>query len=740
MLINYIKKKGVPSVSPPAKKEIKKSHGNRLPGRGNFNIVEKKGLPLVEVDARGDVSSLRIFFDYDDKRIAGDNPEELIYSGTKETGRRANSALKRDMVFERETITQLSELFARDICDSQSGRRINFILNLDLRNLLKRYGDELKKSGISVKIKGSSIKIEHFGGSLSISSARRENWFDITVRCDAGQGRVLDISDDGRLLDRGLVNTPGGLVLLDEEDAVLMRHLAASGMEGGSLTASRYDLNLLNDLEHQGAGIKGFGDFLRISEKLNLPGEFDSPPSSLFNGTLRGYQQEGYRWLNFLRENELSGCLADDMGLGKTVQVIALLAELKKRKLPGPCLIVLPVVTLSNWERELEKFAPSLKVIRHGGKGRDFKPADCSDVDVVLVSYQKLRNDILIFGAVKFFYIILDEAQNIKNPLSKTFRALKRLRSVHRLALTGTPVENSLSDLWAVMDFLNPGLLGDLSKFKDRFNPDYSESVKKLSLMVSPFILRRKKEDVLPELPPLEESVLYVEMGQKQRDVYDSYLQRVRESLETAMKEKGNGRASMDVLSALLRLRQICLFPELADEKFSGSGSCKLKTLNLMLDQILPEGHRVLIFSQFVQSLNLIKLSLEERKINYAYINGSTKDRGAEIDRFQNQKDVKVFLLSLKAGGVGVNLTGADYVFLFDPWWNPAVESQAIDRSHRMGQEEKVVAYRMIVRDSVEEKVVKLQNRKRHMAEYILSSSSSVLKSLSDDEVMELFR
>ncbi|HAH53794.1 MAG TPA: DNA helicase [Flavobacterium sp.] len=442
---------------------------------------------------------------------------------------------------------------------------------------------------------------------------------------------------------------------------------------------------------------------------------------------LRDYQHHGLNWLAFLDKNQLGGCLADDMGLGKTLQAIAFLQYLKlKDKKCLPSLIIAPTSLIFNWKNEIAKFCPTLKMLAFVGSNRIENKDDFSKYDLIISTYGSLLNDVEFMKDFKFNYIILDESQAIKNPNSKRYKAVRLLNSYNRLVLTGTPIENNTFDLYAQMNFINPGLLGNMTHFKSEFSDAIDkeknhEASHLLSKMIAPFLLRRTKEQVAKELPEKTESIIYCEMGIEQRKVYDSFKNKYRDYLINKIDENGVENAQMYILEGLTKLRQICNSPALiSDEEDYGNQSIKL---DLLIENIKEKtgNHKILVFSQFVKMLQLIKIRLDEDQIYYEYLDGQTTNREEKVNNFQNNSDVRVFLISLKAGGTGLNLTEADYVFLVDPWWNPAVENQAIDRCYRIGQKQKVMAYRMICKDTIEEKIALLQGKKKAVATSIIA-------------------
>lgn len=498
--------------------------------------------------------------------------------------------------------------------------------------------------------------------------------------------------------------------------------------------------------------------FARVREQLRRfdgVNAVDAPPQ--FTGELRPYQREGLGWLRFLREFRFGGCLADDMGLGKTVQVLAKLEARRQEKideanrdkhekvqkpLPRPSLVVVPRSLVFNWKQEAARFTPELRVLDHTGAerlGRNGQSLDhFEDYDVVLTTYGTLRRDAAKLKDVQFDYAILDEAQAVKNPATASAKAARLLRARHRLVLTGTPVENHLGDLWSLFEFLNPGMLGSVSVFKEigaGAKQVSAETRELLGRALRPFILRRTKEQVARDLPKKTEQTLYCELKTPQRKLYDELRDHYRRTLLANVARQGINRSKIQVLEALLRLRQAACHPGLIDPARRDDASAKLDALLPQLEEVVDEGHKALVFSQFTSLLSIVRQRLDARTMCYEYLDGQTHDRAARVERFQNDKDCPLFLISLKAGGLGLNLTAAEYVFLLDPWWNPAVEAQAIDRAHRIGQERQVFAYRLIAKDTVEEKVLDLQRTKRDLADAIVNADNSLIRDLGREDL-----
>lgn len=457
---------------------------------------------------------------------------------------------------------------------------------------------------------------------------------------------------------------------------------------------------------------------------------------------LRDYQKEGLNWLNFLDEFGFGGCLADDMGLGKTVQVIAYFLAQHEKGNTETNLVVVPTSLLFNWQRELDKFAPHLRYFVLYGLNRKTEQLVINDYHVILATYGTLLSDISILKKQAFNIIVLDESQAIKNPESKRYKSVRLLHGRQRLVLTGTPVENNTFDLYAQLSFALPGLLGNAKHFADSYSTPIdkfqdSDRAQELQRKIHPFILRRTKTQVAKELPDKTEMVVYCEMGTEQKRVYDLYKTEFQKYL-SGLEDSELHSSTMHILQGLTKLRQICNSPALlADDEYYGDRSAKLDEL---MEQIgkLKDRHKILVFSQFTGMLDLVKECLEAENVAYAYLTGKTKNREEQVTLFQEDENVRVFLISLKAGGTGLNLTQAEYVFLIDPWWNPAVENQAIDRAYRIGQQNKVVAVRFITPDSIEEKIMLLQQRKRQLAEDLIRTDGSILKQLRKEDLMGL--
>lgn len=484
--------------------------------------------------------------------------------------------------------------------------------------------------------------------------------------------------------------------------------------------------------------------FDKLLEDIRTPEDFDAKIPILEKGQFRSYQKTGFKWLKSLSKYSFGGILADDMGLGKTMQTLSYIqSELSERK--QLTLIVAPTSLTYNWLNEVNKFFPSLKgVVVDGLKNRRVKLLnDISGYDLIITSYALVRNDLDMYKDLPIDICIIDEAQHIKNPYSKTAKALKALTCKRKFALTGTPIENTVMELWSIFDFVMPGYLGSMTQFKERYEkPIKDGEIEKNNLLkatIDPFILRRLKSDVLKELPDKIENKIVVELHEDQKKVYLVYLNQIREELMDLYKEEGYKKSQMKTLAALMRLRQICLDPGLFMEDYHGE-STKINLLKELIEELMDGNHKVLIFSQFTKMLAKIKTVLDDMGYSYFSLDGSTpsKERYGLVDRF-NSGEKPIFLISLKAGGTGLNLTGADTVIHFDPWWNPAVENQATDRAHRIGQKKTVHVIKMVTKGTIEEKIYALQEKKKALIESVIKPGETMLYHLKENEIRELF-
>ena len=571
------------------------------------------------------------------------------------------------------------------------------------------------------------------------------DWFELDGSAVFGDAKI-SLPELLRAIKQGesMVKLDDGtLGIVPEEWMKKYALLAGLGtLEEKHLRFTRPQAGLLDALLAGEPAVAVDAIFARVRRELvDFAGIEAAEPTPHFAGELRGYQRDGLAWLFFLQRFGFGGCLADDMGLGKTIQVLALLEARRERRssggenVTGPSLVVVPRSLVFHWKKEAERFAPDLKILDHSGAARRKSGEHFAEYDLIITTYGTLARDALHFKEQRFDYCILDEAQAVKNAGTLAAKAVRLLRADHRLAMSGTPVENHLGELWSLFEFLNPGMLGSASVFTNAGrNPDENTRVI-LRKALRPFILRRTKSQVATELPEKTEQTIYCDLEAKDKKLYNELRDYYRARLLKNGAANGAGQFKIQVLEALLRLRQAACHPGLIDKKKSAESSAKLDTLLAQLDQVLEENHKVLVFSQFTSLLAIVRGRLDAAKIPYVYLDGRTRDRQAPVEQFQNDPSVKLFLISLKAGGLGLNLHAAEYVYLLDPWWNPAVEAQAIDRAHRIGQTRQVFAYRLIARDTVEEKVLALQQSKRDLADAIISADSSVMRNLTREDL-----
>ncbi|MDO7847890.1 SNF2-related protein [Hymenobacter sp. M29] len=604
----------------------------------------------------------------------------------------------------------------------------------------------LAELGYTIEAADSATK-SYFIGPTSVHVGIQEagDWFDVRGTVRFGDIEVPFIRLRGHILQRRReFKLPNGqIAIIPEEWFTDYLELFAFGEETEEgLNLRRHHLALVADLQSNELATVRMG---RKLEKLRDFAEVEDHPLPLgFLGELRPYQKAGYNWLRFVQDFHFGGCLADDMGLGKTIQTLAMLQHRHEsgENQGAASLLVLPTSLVFNWLAEAEKFTPDLRILAYTGTYRDKNPDRFADYDVVLTSYGIVRLDTELLASYKFDYVILDESQAIKNPSSTTSQAVRQLRSKHRLILTGTPVENSTMDLWSQMSFINPGLLGTQAFFRKEFLKPIEKHqdegrTRRLHALIKPFILRRHKAQVAKELPEKTEQLSYCPMTEEQAHAYEETKSFYRNKILQNLDEHGPASTQFLLLQGLTRLRQIANHPRLADENYIGE-SGKLREVLRMIRNVVAEGHKVLVFSQFVQHLALVRAALDERQLEYAYLDGATRDRPAEVARFQNDEELKIFLISLKAGGVGLNLTAADYVFILDPWWNPAVEAQAVDRAHRIGQLRPVFTYKFISQGTVEEKILALQRRKLALVSELIATDEAVIKHLTRADIEEL--
>jgi SNF2 family DNA or RNA helicase len=650
--------------------------------------------------------------------------------------------VKRDLKYEKAQVNLLKELGL----DVRQGR--HSVEKAQAFSWLQSNAQILQENDFEVKqLENDLSQKQYFLGysAIEVHIEEKNDWFDIKAKVRFGEFEIPFL----RLRELILANKreftlPNGqIAVIPEEWFTRYSELFSyvDELDDEISILKKHHLVLVQDLTDEGLA------FSVISRKLERLRDFDKikeyeTPKGL-QASLRPYQKSGYDWLRFLADYKLGGCLADDMGLGKTIQTLAFLQSQKELGLTeNPTLLIMPTSLIYNWLKEIEKFTPNLKAFIYTGTNREKNTEQFDDYDLILTSYGILRIDIDIIKDYRFHYVILDESQSIKNPSSHISKAVMQLNSANRLILTGTPLENSTMDLWTQMTFINPGLLGTQSYFKNEYQIPIEKhqderQTKRLYSLIKPFMLRRHKSQVATELPPKVESIHYCDMTEEQEKCYEEAKSYYRNIILQQIEEKGFGKSQMAVLQGLTKLRQLANHPLMVDEAYEGDSGKNEEVLQ-KLETVIEEGHKVLVFSQFVKHLNIFRQYLDENKIKYCYLDGSTTNRQEQVDIFQNDESIKIFLISLKAGGLGLNLTAAEYVFLLDPWWNPAIEAQAIDRAHRIGQQNTVFTYKFITRNSVEEKILTLQRNKRKLFDNLITTEENFVKSLSKDDILSL--
>ncbi|QRR03481.1 DEAD/DEAH box helicase [Dyadobacter sandarakinus] len=611
---------------------------------------------------------------------------------------------------------------------------------------LQSNANTLAQNGIFVRQNTSDSKRYFLGySSLDISIQEGRDWFDINAKVRFGEFEIPFIQLKNYILGRKkeFLLPNGEIAVIPDwwftKYSEFFSFTEQSG-EADQLRLNMHHLALVQELKEENLATA------IISRKLENLRDFNhiepSNPPLGFQGALRPYQKAGYDWMQFLKHYRFGGCLADDMGLGKTVQTLALLQSQKEAGTLEPSLLIMPTSLLYNWQLEAKRFTPELKLLIYTGTNREKDTALFNDYDLILTSYGIVRLDIDLLRTYRFNYVILDESQAIKNPASIITKAVKNLNSAFRLILTGTPVENSTLDLWSQMSFINPGLLGSQSFFRDEFQVPIEkrndeEKTKKLYNLIKPFILRRLKSQVATDLPEKVESVQYCDMSEEQEKAYEEAKAYYRNMILQSIDSEGISKSQLVVLQGLTRLRQLANHPVMVDSGYA-FGSGKFEDVIHKMQTAIGENHKILIFSQYIRHLDLFRAYLDEKGISYAYLDGSTRDRQEQVEHFQQNPKIKLFLISLKAGGLGLNLTAADYVFILDPWWNPAIEAQAVDRAHRIGQDRTVFTYKFITKNTVEEKILALQHTKKQLANELISNEEGFIKSLTRDDVLNL--
>ncbi|WPU98471.1 DEAD/DEAH box helicase [Mucilaginibacter sp. cycad4] len=611
---------------------------------------------------------------------------------------------------------------------------------------LNQHHDQLIEQGFELEQPEGQKRYVFGSSKIELVVTENNDWFDINAMVSFGPYRIPFIQLKNHILNRKKEFTlPSGEIAVIPEQWFSQYGNLLHFTEGSNeLRLRRHHIGLVTDLAE---GEMASVTMTRKLQKLTNFDELEDAPMPVnFEGNLRPYQKAGYNWFHFLKQYHFGGCLADDMGLGKTIQTLSLLQKHKEdtENAGGKAtsLVIMPTSLIYNWLNEARKFAPQLRLMVHTGTMR-YRNADVfANYDVVITTYGISRIDIEMFKGFFFDYVILDESQNIKNPSSKSYQAVKQLKSRFKLILSGTPVENSVNDLWTQMSFINPGLLGAQQFFQNEFvapieKKKDEDKARKLQALIKPFVLRRTKEQVATELPPKTENLFYCQMTEEQSSVYEEVKSEYRNELLKSLEDGTFAKTQIQVLQGLIKLRQIANHPIMIDKDYEGD-SGKFEDVVHTLGNVLDGGHKVLIFSQFVKQLSIYRNHFEREGIPYVYLDGATQNRGDVVKQFQEDEKTRVFLISIKAGGVGLNLTEADYVFILDPWWNPAVEQQAIDRTHRIGQTKNVFIYKFITKDSVEEKILALQQRKLSLSRALITTEESFIKSLTAEDIKEI--
>jgi SNF2 family DNA or RNA helicase len=716
-----------------------------------IKTVRHNPVPTLKIIyVEGGISQLQLYFRYGTYAFSMGNEKKVTVRLEKESEEYIFTRIKRDSTFEKQHFNFLTGLGLKKtsalfynleaVHDAEEGHSYAII------NWVNEHIDILKEKGFEIEPPSGNKKFLFATNKIDFEIKEDNDWFDINAIVYFGNHPIPFISLKQHILHkkREFILPDGSIAIIPEKWFTQYSSLFSLADGSKALRLKKHHIGLINELAEDGIAS------VTLSRKLEKLNDFeniaDIQMPANFKGDLRSYQKAGYNWFSFLREYNFGGCLADDMGLGKTIQTLAMLQKLKEEdelvKTHSTSLIVMPTSLIYNWMNEAKKFTPKLKIHAHTGTTRDKDVSIFARYDIIITTYGITRVDVDVLKNFYFNYIILDESQNIKNPTSKSFKAVKALKSRNKLILSGTPVENSVADLWTQLTFLNPGLLGTQAFFNEEYvqaieKKKDEEKARKLQAIIKPFVLRRTKEQVASELPSKTEQVFYCDMSEDQAAYYEKTKSAYRNDLLSSMDDGTFKKKQVQLLQGLTALRQLANHPVMIDETYE-SDSGKFENVIHTLDNVLKGGHKVLIFSQFVKHLAIFKNYFERESIPFAYLDGSTKNRGEIVADFQSNTNLKVFLISIKAGGVGLNLTQADYVFILDPWWNPAVEQQAIDRTHRIGQEKKVFIYKFIAKDTVEEKILALQNRKKRLASSLITTEESFIKSLSKEDIKEI--
>jgi SNF2 family DNA or RNA helicase len=736
----------------------------KVEGTGfEINYIEpvKEAILDIEIGLRG-IPAMILRYSYEGNKIYANEPAHTFTSFIKKEDKFIFNKYSRDYDWELRCRESLGELgyFSEDEINffpfSDDNRKKEELYSL-IESINRNYS-EITEAGFTL-----FSRLDHdfnlLPVEIEINSELVNDWFDLKAIVTIGKWKIPFNRFRKNILEniREFILPDGTIAILPETWFTRYRNLFELGKtDEDTLRLHKQHFALLESVAEESPS--GFEKLQKLLVPDQIP---EVPKPEGMHCELRKYQAEGLNWLNFLQTSGLGGCLADDMGLGKTIQTLALLQHNRETMPPKgiqlvnqerdlfsageenrhTSLLIVPASLIYNWENEIRKFVPGMKVCSYKGVQRKKSTSYFHNFDVIVSSYHTIRQDIDIISKFQFHYIILDESQVIKNPASMLYRTVTRLKSDYKLALTGTPVENSLTDLWTQLNFVNPGLLGELSFFRREFAKPIEklgddEKQSALKKIIQPFILRRTKEMVATDLPPITEQTVYCEMTDEQAKLYDEEKSAVRNSILKSIASSGIEKSAIVVLQGLMKLRQISNHPAMAYDDYA-SGSGKFETVIQDIDSVISEGHKILVFSSFVRHLDLFATELNRKRIRYVMLTGASTNREKLVNTFQDDPTTKIFLISLKAGGVGLNLTAADYVFILDPWWNPASEMQALSRAHRIGQDKNVFVYRYITSDSIEEKISRLQEKKSKLAETFISSNNP-LKEIDIEEILNI--
>ncbi|HEY0838444.1 MAG TPA: SNF2-related protein, partial [Azospirillum sp.] len=742
-------------------------------------IVVRLGRVVTPSDGLVDV--LRLAYDYGEPGAPSEiEPDDQRQFARTEEPDGTVIFVRRDKAAEQAALQRLTQLgFGQGRIEPTKGAldaratRVHWFTGRDAaerwRDVLDTHVPAWRAAGWTVEV-GTDFGTRIVEPGSDVDVAVRDagdGWFDLDVGVEIDGERRPLLPILAKLVDRGgmsaarvidgrahIVLDDGSVLALPADRVERLLSVLEAMLDGARRVDDRIEVPIgeadtLLDIDDLIA--RRMGETAQIDAFLNRLREADSLPEvpvpDGFQGELRDYQRVGLSWLQGLRAGGVAGILADDMGLGKTAQTLAHMAlEHAEGRLTDPCLVVVPTSLVPNWVDEARRFVPHLRVLVLHGLDRHEKRGEVEKAHIVVTTYGVIARDVELMKPMPWHLLVLDEAQAIKNPDGKATRAVCQLQARHRLCLSGTPVENNLGELWSQFAFLMPGLLGDRKTFQKRFRTPIEKrgDATRANLLlrrISPFLLRRAKVDVAKELPPKTEVVRRIDLDAGQRDLYETIRLSVHEKVRAAIAASGLSRNAITVIDALLKLRQVCCDPRLmkaAAGASRGAKSAKLETLIDMLGEMVPEGRRVLVFSQFTSMLDLIKVELEAAGIAYVELTGRTADRAEPVARFQ-RGEVPVFLISLKAGGRGLNLTAADTVIHYDPWWNPAAEDQATDRAYRIGQDKPVFVYKLIAANTVEERILDLQRRKGSLSAATIEGAGSLTGSLDGGDIDYLF-